>query len=189
LLHSEGVGSGNPLGVDSNRDRVPFYPYFYVKDRLGFIGRMRVYSLFVFFEPNRLGHPDNYIMANPMVTPPHIVPEWYFRIFYAILRSIPHKLRGVVAMLAAILRRMALPYLNTSEVRSTAFRPIYRQLFWLFVVTCIILGWIGQKVVEYPYIQVGQRASRYYFRFLVVLVPRVGRRESTLMRVDTKEKQ
>jgi len=187
LLHSEGVGSGNPLGVDANRDRVPFYPYFYVKDRLGFIGRMRVFSFFVFFEPNRLGHPDNYIMANPMVTPPHIVPEWYFRIFYAILRSIPHKLRGVVAMLAAILRRMALPYLNTSEVRSTAFRPIYRQRFWLFVATCIILGWIGQKVVEYPYIQVGQRASVYYFAFLVRLVPRVGRRESTLMRLDTSK--
>jgi len=92
-------------------------------------------------------------------------------------------------MLAAILRRIALPFLNTSEVRSTRFRPIYRQLFWLFVVTCIILGWIGQKVVEYPYIQVGQRASLYYFRFLVVLVPRVGRRESTLIRVDTKERK
>jgi ubiquinol-cytochrome c reductase cytochrome b subunit len=148
---------------------------------------MRVFSRFVFFEPNRLGHPDNYIMANPMVTPPHIVPEWYFRIFYAILRSIPHKLRGVVAMLAAILRRMARPFLNTSEVRSTTFRPIYRQAFWLFIATCLILGWIGQKVVEYPYIQIGQVASVYYFVFLVGLVPRIGRRESSLMRVDLGE--
>jgi len=188
LLHSEGVGSGNPLGVDGNRDRVPFYPYFYVKDRLGFIGRMLVFTMFVFFEPNLLGHPDNYIMANPMVTPPHIVPEWYFLVFYAILRSIPHKLIGVVAMLAAILRRMVLPYLNTSEVRSTTFRPIYRQFFWLFVATCLILGWIGGKVVEYPYIQVGQRASVYYFGFLLGVVPRVGRRESALMRTPIETK-
>lgn len=188
LLHSEGVGSSNPLGVDTNRFKVPFYPYFYVKDRLGFIGRMVRFSLVVCFEPNRLGHPDNYIMANAMVTPPHIVPEWYFRIFYAILRSIPHKLRGVVAMLAAILRRMALPGLNTSEVRSTRYRPIYRQRFWLFVVTCMILGWIGQKVVEYPYIQVGQRASLYYFRFRLVIIPVVGRVEARRGRLS-REKQ
>jgi quinol-cytochrome oxidoreductase complex cytochrome b subunit len=182
LLHGEGVGSGNPLGVDGNRDRVPFYPYFYVKDRLGFIGLMLVYTRFVFFAPNALGHPDNYIPANAMVTPAHIVPEWYFLIFYAILRSIPHKLMGVVAMLAAIRRRMARPYVNTAEVRSSAFRPRYRQAFWFFVVTCMILGWIGQKVVEYPYIQVGQRATVYYFAFRLVIVPVLGRVESALVR-------
>jgi len=187
LLHGEGVGSGNPIGLDGTVDRVGFYPYFYVKDRLGFIGRMRVYSRFVFFAPNALGHPDNYIMANPMVTPPHIVPEFYFRMYYAILRSIPHKLLGVVAMLAAILLRMARPYLNTSEIRSTAFRPIYRQFFWLFIATCGILGWIGQKVVEYPYIQVGQLASVYYFLYLLVLIPVIGRVESMRVRYGRDE--
>lgn len=186
LLHAEGVGSGNPLGRDGNPDRVPFYPYFYVKDRLGFLGRMRVFSRFVFFAPNALGHPDNYIPANAMVTPPHIVPEWYFLIFYAVLRSIPHKRLGVVAMLAAILLRMALPYVNTSEVRSASFRPIYRQCFWRFVVTCRILGWIGQKVVEYPYIQVGQAFTVYYFAFRRVRVPRVGRVESMRARGESK---
>ena len=183
-LHAEGVGSGNPLGVEGKQDRAGFYPYFYVKDRLGFRGRRLVYSRFVFFEPNMLGHPDNYIMANAMVTPPHIVPEWYFLVFYAILRSIPHKLRGVVAMLASILRRRALPYRNTSPVRSTAFRPIYRQAYWRFVGTGRILGWIGQKVVEYPYIQVGQAASIYYFAFLLLRVPRIGRREALRMSTE-----
>jgi ubiquinol-cytochrome c reductase cytochrome b subunit len=187
-LHGEGVGSGNPIGVDGDRERTPFYPYFYVKDRLGFRGRMRRYSRFVFFAPNALGHPDNYIIANAMVTPPHIVPEWYFLIFYAILRSIPHKLIGVVAMLAAIRRRRARPYRNTSEVRSSRFRPIFRQCYWRFVVTCMILGWIGQKVVEYPYIQVGQLGSRYYFRFRVRRIPIVGRRESLRIEVGSRMK-
>ena len=182
LLHSEGVGSGNPRGRDANVDRIPFYPYFYVKDRRAFISLMTVFTIFVFFYPNALGHPDNYIEANAMVTPPHIVPEWYFLIFYAILRSIPHKLGGVVAMLLAILVRRALPYLNTSEVRSAQFRPIYRQAYWFFVVTCIVLGWIGQKVVEYPYIQVGQAFTAYYFLFRLVRIPAIGRRESLLAR-------
>lgn len=182
LLHGEGVGSGNALGVDANVDRIPFYPYLYVKDMLGLIGLFTVLSIFVFFAPNALGHPDNYIEANPMVTPPHIVPEWYFLPFYAILRSIPHKLMGVIAMLSALVRLIVLPYINTSEVRSTAFRPIFRQLYWLFVVDCLILGWIGQKVVESPYIEVGQIGTVYYFGFLLVLLPLVGRLESALIR-------
>jgi len=182
LLHSEGVGSGNPLGVDASVDRLPFYPYFYVKDLLGRLGVWTVLAAFVFFAPNALGHPDNYIPANPMVTPAHIVPEWYFLIFYAILRSIPHKLRGVVAMLFALVGLMLLPHINTSEVRSTTFRPLFRQFYWLFIVDCLILGWIGQKVVEYPYIQIGQVGTVYYFGFLLVLIPVIGRRESVLMR-------
>ena len=182
LLHGEGVGSGNPLGVDGTIDRMTFYPYFYVKDLFGRLVVWTAFVGFVFFAPNLLGHPDNYIPANPMVTPPHIVPEWYFLMFYAILRSIPHKLRGVVAMLFALVGLMLLPYINTSEVRSTTFRPIYRPLYWLFIVDCLILGWIGQKVVEYPYIQVGQMATRYYFTFLLVLIPVVGRREAYLIR-------
>jgi quinol-cytochrome oxidoreductase complex cytochrome b subunit len=186
LLHQDGVGSGNPLGVDGTVDRIPFYPYFYVKDRLGFVGLMTAFSIFVFFRPNSLGHPDNYIPANPMVTPTHIVPEWYFLPFYAILRSIPHKLGGVVAMLAALVRLMALPWLNTSEVRSTTFRPIYRQLYWLFVLDCLLLGWIGQKVVEYPYVEIGQVGTLYYFSFILVLIPLSGRLESYLMRYPTR---
>ena len=182
LLHAEGVGSGNALGVDADYDRIPFYPYLYVKDRHGLIGLFTVFSAFVFFAPNYLGHPDNYIPANPMVTPPHIVPEWYFRMFYAILRSIPHKLRGVVAMLFALVGLILLPYINTSEVRSTTFRPIFRVFYWFFIVDCMILGWIGQKVVEYPYIQVGQIATVYYFGFLLVLIPVIGRVESVLAR-------
>ena len=182
LLHAEGVGSGNALGVDADADRIPFYPYLYVKDMLGRIGVFTALSVFVFFVPNALGHPDNYIPANAMVTPPHIVPEWYFLVFYAILRSIPHKLRGVIAMLFALVCLMRLPYINTSEVRSSAFRPIYRTLFWVFIVDCLILGWIGQKPVEAPYIVIGQLGTVYYFAFLLVLIPLVGRLESALMR-------
>ena len=184
LLHQEGVGSGNPLGVDAV-DRVPFYPYFYVKDLFGFIVLMVVYGWFVFFAPNLLGHPDNYIPADPMVTPPHIVPEWYFLPFYAILRSIPHKLGGVLAMFGALLILRVLPWTNTSEVRSTTFRPLFRQFYWLFIVDCLILGWIGQKIVEQPYVLVGQIATVYYFLFLVVLIPVVGRVESSRMRTST----
>lgn len=182
LLHAEGVGSGNALGVDADADRIPFYPYLYVKDMLGRIGLFTVLSVFVFFIPNAMGHPDNYIPANAMVTPAHIVPEWYFLVFYAILRSIPHKLRGVVAMLFALVCLMRLPYINTAEVRSSAFRPIYRTLFWVFIVDCLILGWIGQKPVDAPYIVIGQIGTAYYFTFLLVLIPLVGRLESALMR-------
>jgi ubiquinol-cytochrome c reductase cytochrome b subunit len=148
----------------------------------GRVGLFTLLSVFVFFAPNLLGHPDNYIPANPMVTPPHIVPEWYFLVFYAILRSIPHKLRGVMAMLFALVGLIRLPYINTSEVRSSSFRPIFRVLYWFFIVDCLILGWIGQKVVEYPYIQIGQIGTAYYFGFLLVLIPVVGRLESYLMR-------
>jgi len=181
LLHLD--GSNNPLGVDTSGDKMPFYPYFYVKDLFGFLLLMVMFMVFVFFYPNTLGHPDNYIPANPMVTPPHIVPEWYFLPFYAILRSIPHKLGGVLAMGGAIVGLALLPYINTSEVRSSAFRPIYRKFFWLFVVDCLILGWVGQNVVEYPYVEIGQAATAYYFFFLFVLIPLLGWVESRLMRM------
>jgi quinol-cytochrome oxidoreductase complex cytochrome b subunit len=136
----------------------------------------------VYFSPNTLGHPDNYVPANPMVTPEHIVPEWYFLPFYAILRSIPNKLGGVVAMVGAIIGLMALPFINTSEVRSSAFRPLYRQFYWFFVVNFIVLLWIGQKPVEEPFVLVGQCATVYYFLFLFVLVPGLGIFESYAMR-------
>lgn len=181
-LHGEGVGSGNPLGVDGNGDRTRFYPYFYVKDRRGRRRRWGRYMRTVYYSPNMLGHPDNYIEANAMVTPTHIVPEWYFRPYYGILRSVPHKLGGVVAMRAAILLRMTRPYTNTGEVRSGRFRPRYRQRFWGFAVTLVRLGWVGQKVVAYPYVERGRRRTRYYFMYRVRRRPRRGRRESQRMR-------
>lgn len=177
-LHGEGVGSGNPLGVDGNADRIRFYPYFYVKDRRGRRLRWLVYSRVVYFAPNRLGHPDNYIQANARVTPNHIVPEWYFRTYYGILRSIPHKLGGVRAMRAAIRRRATRPWTGTSEVRSATFRPRYRHAYWAFVVTVRRLGWVGQKVVAYPYVEVGRIGTGYYFGFRLGVVPRRGRRET-----------
>lgn len=184
LLHLD--GSGNPLGVDGKVQAMPFYPYFYVKDRFSLVALWTIVAGFVFFAPNALGHPDNYMPANARVTPAHMVPEWYFLRFYAMLRSMPHKLGGVVARGLALLGPRALPYLNTSEVRSSAFRPIFRKLYWLFVLDCLVLGWIGQKVVEYPYVEMGQVATVYYFLFIFVMVPRSGRMESYLRRLSSK---
>lgn len=180
LLHKD--GSTNPLGIDSRTYRIPFYSYFYVKDLFGLILMITGLSFFVFFYPNALGHPDNFIEASVVVTPPHIVPEWYFLPFYAILRSIPHKLGGVIAMGAAIAGLMALPYINTSEVRSATFRPIVRKLFWIFVVNAFILGFIGQNDIKYPFVEVGQVATAYYFGFLFIILPILGVVESMLMR-------
>ena len=170
-------GSNNPTGAVSTGNKVGFYPYFYVKDLFGTVAFALVFFLFVHYMPNALGHPDNYTMANPMVTPAHIVPEWYFLPFYAILRSIPDKLGGVVAMGASIVLLMALPFLHTSPFRSTAFRPVFRGFLLLFVLDALILGWIGQCPVEYPYVEVGQAASVYYFAFILVLVPVLGMAE------------
>jgi len=180
LLHQS--GSNNPLGINKNVDSVSFYPYFYVKDLLAFLILVTVFSFFVFFYPNFLGHADNYIPANPLVTPPHIVPEWYFLPFYAILRSIPDKLGGVIAMVAAILVLLLLPVINTSEIRSSKFRPIFSMAYWFLVADFLILGWIGQKPVETPYIEVGQVATIFYFLFLLVLIPVIGIIEKQLIR-------
>jgi quinol-cytochrome oxidoreductase complex cytochrome b subunit len=139
----------------------------------------------VFYAPNALGHPDNYIPANPMVTPPHIVPEWYFLPFYAILRSIPDKLGGVVAMGAALVVLIFLPFLHTSEIRSTSFRPIYKVFFWLFVVDSFVLGWIGGCVAESPYLEIGQIATVFYFFYLLFLIPAIGLFESYLLNLRT----
>jgi ubiquinol-cytochrome c reductase cytochrome b subunit len=130
-----------------------------------------------------LGHADNYIPANPLVTPAHIVPEWYFLPFYAILRSIPDKLGGVIAMVAAILVLLLLPIINTSEVRSSKFRPIYSVAYWFLVADFLLLGWIGQKPVETPYIEVGQFLTVFYFSFMLILIPAIGIIEKQLMRV------
>ena len=161
LLHQE--GSNNPIGVNTNIDTIPFYPYFYVKDLFFFNFIMLIYFSFVFYFPNALGHPDNYIPANPLVTPPHIVPEWYFLPFYAILRSIPDKLGGVVAMIGAVLILLVLPILNTSTIRSSKFRPIFRFFYWFLVSDFLLLGWIGQKPVESPFIEIGIGCTIFYF--------------------------
>lgn len=180
LLHKD--GSNNPLGINTSVDYVSFYPYYYVKDLFAFFVFASVFTFFVFFYPNALGHPDNYIPANPLVTPPHIVPEWYFLPFYAILRSIPDKLGGVVAMISAILVLLLLPIINTSEIRSSKFRPLFAFFYWFLVADFVILGWIGQKPVESPYIEIGMGATVFYFLFLLVLVPAIGIIEKKLVR-------
>jgi ubiquinol-cytochrome c reductase cytochrome b subunit len=172
LLHEH--GSNNPLGIISWTDQSGFYPLFYVKDLLGFLYFLMILVTFVCFFPNVLNHPDNFIPANPLVTPEHIVPEWYFLPFYAILRSIPHKGLGVLAMGASLLILFALPIIDLSPIRSLTFRPIQSVFFWIFVFNLVFLGWLGGCPVETPYIEAGQLASVYYFLFFILIVPAVG---------------
>jgi ubiquinol-cytochrome c reductase cytochrome b subunit len=179
ILHQN--GSNNPLGINGSMDKVAFYPFFVIKDLFSWVLVFIVYFGFVYFAPNYLGHTDNYIEANPMVTPAHIVPEWYFLPFYAILRSIPHKLGGVIAMFAALLVLLLLPYLNTSEVRSSLFRPIHRMIFWILVLDYFILGWIGGCAPETPYLEIGQIATLFYFLYFLVIVPCLGLIEKKLL--------
>lgn len=176
-------GSNNPLGIGSNMDKVPFHPYFTYKDLYGVFIFLIFFSFFVYFNPNVLGHSDNYIPANPLVTPSHIVPEWYFLPFYAILRSIPNKLGGVIAMIGAILILLLLPLLHTSHIRSASFRPFQKKLFWFFVADVILLGWIGGQVVEDPYVLVGQIATIFYFSYFLILIPFVGFIENILVKI------
>nr|BDN85842.1 apocytochrome b [Microheliella maris] len=179
LLHQH--GSNNPLGTRAPVDKIPFYPYFYVKDLFGWVIFGVFFGIFVYFYPNYLGHTDNYIEANPMVTPPHIVPEWYFLPFYAILRSIPDKLGGVIAMFGAIVILLFMPVLHTSNIRSSTFRPIFKKFYWLLVMDYIILGWIGGNAPEAPYIEVGQIATAWYFLHFLLIVPAVGYLENFLI--------
>ncbi len=180
LLHQ--YGSGNPLGIDLKNENIAFYPYYYVKDLFGFFALMLAFFAFVFFAPNSLGHPDNYIMADPMTTPAHIVPEWYFLPFYAILRSIPSKAGGVIAMFGSIVVLLTIPYTNSSEIRSTTFRPIFKFCYWLLVVSFLLLGWLGQMPVDYPYTELGIICMIYYFAFFMIVVPFAGYVESYLVR-------
>ena len=184
-------GSNNPLGIDVKgpQDQVPFHPYYTAKDAFGIGVFFLVFAFFVFYAPNYLGHPDNYTEANPMVTPPHIVPEWYYLPFYAILRAIPDKLGGVIAMFAAILILFAMPWLDGSPARSARFRPIYRMLLWVFVADTVLLGYIGANApddilhlggVEIPFLILGRVATAFYFLFFLVIVPVVSRWETPL---------
>ncbi|MCX7354829.1 MAG: cytochrome b N-terminal domain-containing protein [Alphaproteobacteria bacterium] len=174
-------GSNNPLGIPHKgpQDSIPFHPYYTVKDLFGLGVFFIVYMALVFFAPNMLVEPINYVPADPLVTPPHIVPEWYFLPYYAILRSIPDKLLGVIAMFGSLLILFVLPWLDTSKVRSARFRPIYKKLFWVFLADCIILGWVGYNPPEGHFIVIGQIATAYYFLHLLVIMPIVGKVERT----------
>ena len=180
LLHE--VGSNNPLGITLKTENIPFYPYFYTKDLFGLIILFLIFFIFIFYYPNTLGHPDNYIEANPMKTPLHIVPEWYFLPFYAILRSIPNKIGGVIAMFGSLIILLTIPFINSSEIRSTAFRPIFKVCYWLLVLAFLLLGWVGQCPVEYPYTEIGVISMIYYFFFFIIIIPFLGKFESYLVR-------
>nr|QUQ05916.1 apocytochrome b [Microconidiobolus nodosus] len=162
-------GSNNPLGVSANIDRLPFHPYYSFKDLVGFLGFFLVLAIVVFYMPNSMGHPDNYIPANPLVTPQHIQPEWYFLPYYAILRSIPNKLLGVLMMFTAILILLAIPFLDISRIRGNQFRPLMKLFYWLFIANFILLGWIGAKPVEVPYIAIGQYCTVFYFAWFFII--------------------
>ncbi|MDX2100998.1 MAG: cytochrome b/b6 [Alphaproteobacteria bacterium] len=174
-------GSNNPLGIDRKgpQDSIPFHPYYTVKDMYGFAVFFIFFAAFVFFAPNYLGHPDNYIPANPLVTPANIVPEWYFLPFYAILRAVPDKLGGVLLMFGSIAVLAALPWLDTSKVRSATFRPIYKQLFWVFAACCVVLGWVGAMPAEGIYLVIARIATAYYFAHFLIILPLLGKFERT----------
>ena len=175
-------GNNNPVGIDikkPSKDTVPFHPYIVIKDGFALLMFMIVFAFFVFYTPNILGHADNYIEANPMVTPAHIVPEWYLLPFYAILRSVPDKLLGVVAMLSAILILAALPWLDTSKIRSAVFRPLYKQFYWILVADVLILGYVGAMPAEGLYLLIARIATAYYFLHFLVILPVLGFKERT----------
>ena len=176
-------GNNNPIGIDvkkPSKDTVPFHPYIVIKDGFALLMFMIVFAFFVFYTPNILGHADNYIEADPLVTPAHIVPEWYLLPFYAILRSVPDKLLGVVAMLSAIFILAALPWLDTSKIRSAVFRPLYRQFYWILVADVLILGYVGAMPAEGLYLLVARVATAYYFLHFLVILPVLGLKEKTL---------
>ena len=158
---------------------MPFTPYATVKDGFFMACFLILYCWFVFYVPNFLGHPDNYIPANPAVTPAEIVPEWYYLPFYAILRSIPDKLMGVVALFGSILILAFLPWLDTSRVRSGRYRPLFKQFFWLWVIVCVGLGWLGSKPPEGIYVILSRLFTLYYFGFFIVILPLLGIFEKT----------
>lgn len=181
-LHTH--GSSNPLGLSSNSDKLPMAPYYLFKDLVTMWVFLAAITGIVCYAPNLLGHSDNYIPANPMSTPASIVPEWYLLPYYAILRAVPNKLLGVVAMLGSLLILLAMPILDTSRVRGGQFRPLWRVAFWFLAVDLVLLGWLGSQHAEEPFITIGAIASIFYFGWYLVIVPVVGIVENTLSDLD-----
>nr|AHY87836.1 cytochrome b [Batrachostomus moniliger] len=179
LLHES--GSNNPLGISSNCDKIPFHPYFSLKDTLGFMLMLLSLTTLALFSPNLLGDPENFNPANPLITPPHIKPEWYFLFAYAILRSIPNKLGGVLALAASVLILLLIPLLHKSKQRTLTFRPLSQLLFWTLVTNLLILTWVGNQPVEHPFIIIGQLASLSYFSILLLIFPAISALENKLL--------
>ena len=182
------VGSGNPLGISGNYDRLPFAPYFIFKDLVTIFIFFIVLSIFVFFMPNALGDSENYVMANPMQTPPAIVPEWYLLPFYAILRSIPNKLLGVIAMFAAILALLVMPITDLSKLRGVQFRPLSKIAFYIFIANFLVLMQLGAKHVETPFIEFGQISTVLYFAHFFIIVPVISIIENSLVELSIRKK-